>query len=852
MPTTINGIGTHYYGKQNVTTRTAACHSCGRLDELTSYDTRLWFVFLFIPVVPLGRKRIMDECPRCHRHFAADQQAYQQAQQETLTAVVEAYRSKPTVEAALAAHAQMLAFRAYDEASTFRTEILAKHPNDAPLYAGLGWQLDEVSQLDTARPLLERAYELDRTLPEARDGMARCYLADGRLDDARGLVSHLEQPGAGSQYPLATLYTLAQAYQTAGRHEETLDLCGQLLRELPDVKNNGDFRRLVRRSEKARPHADSLFADRSSWLGIFNPANVEYTSGQRWAAYLVLLAVLAVVVLAGFNEYYRQHRTVVVRNEFGPDAQVVIDGQLTLPPGKRRKIVLPEGTHHVSITGAIEDEFDVDMHTGYWQRWTNDPAWVINVGGLAQVAHNTLHYAEHPRPTETEVEAGKNVCFIPHVDYLFVSAPDSLKVDNKNTEITKHEVTTLREAPNDVFAYLVTEGPLEPALHYAESALLADPHDDDLLGTYISVVATTGQVERAKSLLASRLDQRPVLVDWHRYYQGLQPGAAERVKLLDDYDSLLAEEPDNAALLYLRGRITPSNRQADQFYDRAKAADPQFSWPWAAAGYLAYTQGDWQRCVDELEQARRRGHEQDVQQLRLAARRGLGQVDRAHRELRDTIHTSPPAECLPAVLLLAESMAGNGDLAGANRVVHDWRIGIPVDDRPTELLEAFRGNLEFNAGDFAAVERRVAAGTASPELKLHWLLATGQPEQAANDPKLAPVLENPWQALALGLAYKLADESSAADEWLRKATDALANGSHDDVQAAELLRADPPPTRDQVDDVGIQPMQKSLILAVLATGSPQQYVEYAALADQLSVEPSGFSPLVRQLVERGH
>ena len=68
MPTTYNGIGTHYYGKQHLETHPGVCEHCGRAANLTSYDTRLWFVVLLIPVIPLQRKRVLDYCPHCTRH----------------------------------------------------------------------------------------------------------------------------------------------------------------------------------------------------------------------------------------------------------------------------------------------------------------------------------------------------------------------------------------------------------------------------------------------------------------------------------------------------------------------------------------------------------------------------------------------------------------------------------------------------------------------------------------------------------------------------------------------------------------------------------------------------------------
>src|SRR3990172_2861104 len=126
MPTTVNGIGTHYYGKKNRTGRTGTCRSCNRVGNLESYDTRLWFVVFFIPVIPLGRKRIIDSCPACQRHYAADQDQFAMARQLSLSGARDQFKSDPTPESAIAVHAEMLGFHAHDDARTLREETLAK------------------------------------------------------------------------------------------------------------------------------------------------------------------------------------------------------------------------------------------------------------------------------------------------------------------------------------------------------------------------------------------------------------------------------------------------------------------------------------------------------------------------------------------------------------------------------------------------------------------------------------------------------------------------------------------------------------------------------------------------------
>src|SRR5258705_10681452 len=115
MPTTYNGIGTHYYGKKNVTKRPGPCPHCGRAVELVSYDTRLWFVVVFIPLIPLGRKRIVDKCPSCTRHFAVDADKWETSKQLEVSGAEDKFRASPTPENAIAVHQQLVNSHQFDE-----------------------------------------------------------------------------------------------------------------------------------------------------------------------------------------------------------------------------------------------------------------------------------------------------------------------------------------------------------------------------------------------------------------------------------------------------------------------------------------------------------------------------------------------------------------------------------------------------------------------------------------------------------------------------------------------------------------------------------------------------------------
>src|SRR5687768_9842074 len=84
MPSTINGIGTWYWGKQNIIARNSACEFCGGFGQLKSYDTTLYFVAVFIPLIPLGRKRVLDDCPHCQKHRVISLNKWEKQKTESL------------------------------------------------------------------------------------------------------------------------------------------------------------------------------------------------------------------------------------------------------------------------------------------------------------------------------------------------------------------------------------------------------------------------------------------------------------------------------------------------------------------------------------------------------------------------------------------------------------------------------------------------------------------------------------------------------------------------------------------------------------------------------------------------
>ena len=196
MPSTVNGIGTHYYGKKNVQKRAATCPHCGGQVELASYDTRLWAVIFFIPIFPLGRKRIIDYCPACTRHYVVEADKWETSKQLEVSGAEEKFRTSQLPEDAMALHQQLMNFHQLDQAAEFRKTMREKFADNAKVHVYLGASLEHFGKLDESAEMFQRALDLRPDLPEARVGVAHSCVRAGKLDEARKLLDHLEKPGA--------------------------------------------------------------------------------------------------------------------------------------------------------------------------------------------------------------------------------------------------------------------------------------------------------------------------------------------------------------------------------------------------------------------------------------------------------------------------------------------------------------------------------------------------------------------------------------------------------------------------------------------------------------------------------
>jgi tetratricopeptide (TPR) repeat protein len=250
MPYTINGIGTWYYGKRNRTRETATCEFCDRLTQVDSYETREFFVVLFIPIIPLRKFQIVRACSSCNKHRRmklAEWQAYRDGALGSVKAEVEGQPSNLDLQEKLG-WAQLGFALGPDARETF-ARICESHPERAIASYGLARSLEAVGKRHDAVAAYQRALERKPDLAEAARACADLLALMKRRAEALRVVQDAHQHSPTDPGLLGRIADLAMEVKDWGAAAQAYD---QLFSLLPQLRQN---KHLLKASAKAHKKA---------------------------------------------------------------------------------------------------------------------------------------------------------------------------------------------------------------------------------------------------------------------------------------------------------------------------------------------------------------------------------------------------------------------------------------------------------------------------------------------------------------------------------------------------------------------------------------------------------------------
>ncbi|HEX7189935.1 MAG TPA: tetratricopeptide repeat protein [Thermoanaerobaculia bacterium] len=619
MPYTLNGIGTRYIGAKNRSGAVGTCASCKKSATLSSYDTREWFCFAYLPLIPLTKYRVINDCSRCRRHHRMTAKEFQQNLEQKVAPLKDAIQRSPRdPQPRMDLIQTLIGWQMQSEAQSELDAALTVFPDNVELLLTSGQLAVGSNDFTAALAFYERARRVDPQNAAVAYSIGWLLHETGRHDQA---IPVLQQAATQSASRAGALYLLGDSCMKLMRWQEALHAFQQLLSVEPKYTADKALLRLMRECK----------------LKLGYPLNdAERRAGRRWwpfggkrkrAAFqksgpasvrpglkIAGIAVAAVAVFSmgfvGWDRWWNQQ--LYVDNALGRRVNIDLDGdRFNLNSGEFEQKELQAGPHIIVVreTSGKEIEkrkFDIERMSPLTSI-LHERFFVYNVASQRIYRRANVGYAEHEEDSSYSEElVGMQPFFeVRDVDYAFTSPPESIEMDAGSKAQVKvafnpaHDVSLAKYS-----VILASNGKTKEAMNAIQLAVATAPCDTAVRRTQLLVV-TSAVSEEAGSKVAKQwiATCRENDLEAQRSYQDLNIAAGRFDDLHDEYGKLLAGSPQSGELHYLYGRTIADPSASSAEFQKALELDPTIVWARAALARSYLEMGRYDDAVREYGQS---------------------------------------------------------------------------------------------------------------------------------------------------------------------------------------------------------------------------------------------------------
>jgi hypothetical protein len=540
----------------------------------------------------------------------------------------------------------------------------------------------------------------------------------------------------------------------------------------------------------------------------------------------ILIAVFSV------QDYKHNHMPVALMNGLDLPYEVSVNGTArTLRPHQIEKFEIPEGVCTVSARlpgGVGRTEFSVDTDTF---TTPGDKVLVLNPDAAALIITETTIYAkdiapkqEPPAPT---VRFALQSAVLPAADFFFEDFPPTINLSKHANQETRTRLFGLAHMSLQQNAGNISHfnGP-EAAKSYVKRLGALLPANEDVL----ELAVRTLSGPELGAIFALHLDTRPVVVNWHRYYQGYAQSVLRESELLAKYRSMAEAAPDEGDLAYLCGRLEDSAAAEQRWYERALAAKSPSVHAHRGMAHVRAGAGDYEGALASIDLAEKGG----IPALSLFSMRSecllaLGRKAEALRACR----TLPIPKLLDVARVEAEmhlAFLAEGR-PGAEKVLQGCLAKLTPEQRKDNagVVAWLKGNLAYYEGDSAAY---LASLPAEGQDWLRAMLA-GKPAEAARAASVFTDGQQSYSWLLIYLEAVRTKDPAAASYW-EKAVENLEREQGVHRRLAAHLRGREPMPLEQLLKAPLQAYERRVLLTALAVRDPANRAAFLGALAPLS------------------
>ncbi len=598
MPYTFNGIGTGYSGKKNIHSEFSECSHCGHSDYLLSYDTILYFVIFFLPVFPLGKKRVLNHCPSCQTHNIISLKEWSKLKADDIQSAAIKFKESPRNPHA--AIELLNTIIAYQEENTFNVTgpVIKKIFNgSAEVMSMLGMTYGVFKNVTNEEACYRAALAAEDT-PDHKNQLASSLILNGKPDEAVQYIEHIFKNKEIENIGL--IYLLIEGFQASARHKEALEIIDKLIDSFPEFENDKNIIKYRKASFKGLKSNKKIISN--SFKNEIKKTKEPKSISNLFPKLIAPAILLIIIGIYFFNSMdAAMNRSVHLINGINKTYRVSLNNNTyKLNPNQRLRVIIREGDIAIKVLNpelTIEDQH-CSIKTKLFTRIFSTDLFIINPDRTAVFLWDKTVYRNNPDPNSVnphKLISGRLLYHFKDIDYHFTDFPDTLKISTPSVEKTRINQLNGQYSALQIVDFMQSDKQFDQALNFAERRLNFVPLQKDLLRYYIS----SAPPEKVLELFEKHLDDRPVLTDWHRYYQQyVEETGGGLEALINRYRIILSKEPENSTLMYLLGRILLNTSESESYYLKSIQSNPPSAYSYHALAWHTFNSGNFRKAFD--------------------------------------------------------------------------------------------------------------------------------------------------------------------------------------------------------------------------------------------------------------
>lgn len=563
--------------------------------------------------------------------------------------------------------------------------------------------------------------------------------------------------------------------------------------------------------------------------------------GIEWKTAGLLATGLCLIVSLGFSLFCYQRQqdlAVVLVSGLAEPYSVTLNGQTyTLKPYGAEVVALAEGDFVLADAPGgkvVGGEQKFTLAAPLFDHLRAEYLGVINPDRAAVLLHSEVPYYNDnttPPADETPVFSflvNQPAHFMPKPDFVLVEADRRISMSSGTPRLVKTRLSHLGDTTLGSVMNTLVEKSGYPAAREHLMTVARRRTDEALL----IAAAQTLKPEDLRPFFQLHLADRPVLVEWHRYYQGRMEALQPDHDLLAEYRGYAQAEPGDGALLYLLGRQLPDPAEQTRMFQAALAATPPCAYAHAALGFDALSEGLFAEAAAHYETSRQAGViSAALTHYRQQAFLALGRTAEILPELA-AARKKDPFDLRLADEEIRTTYAATRDLAAARRLKDAYLAAYKAAHASAkDLAEAddyLQAGIAYATGDLPDYARLVARFPV-PFYQFRAALTNGRLADAA---KTAETTDAEAKLLLYLLAQRSGD-TAAAEQHFQAAHQAMKKDDQPARQVAAQLDAGPPDAR-AVCTLHMNIESKRILLTALGVRYPADRAAYFGLARKLN------------------